>query len=63
MYTTHMVRDMEQPAPILPQLIRQNALTHEEWKKLVEDHTKLSPCPTEAFLPQEWDIEKGRYYF
>lgn len=47
-------------------LIRQNAWSPEKWKKITAFVPKPAtpptpPCPTEAFLPQEWDIEKGRF--
>jgi hypothetical protein len=54
--SSHVVIQIDQPTVVLPPLIRQNALTPEQWKKLT-----LVPKPSEAFLPQKWDIEKGRY--
>jgi len=41
-----------------PMLVRQNALTPHEWKKILP--VPKPPAPSEAFLPQKWDIEKGR---
>ena len=42
-----------------PPLVRQNAFTPRDWEKLFLN--LKPPAPSEAFLPQEWDIEKGRF--
>ena len=42
-----------------PPLVRQNAFTPHEWKKLIP--VPKPPAPSEAFLLQKWDIEKGRF--
>jgi hypothetical protein len=54
--SSHVVIQIDQSTVVFPPLFRQNALTPEQWKKLT-----LIPKPSEAFLPQKWDIEKGRY--
>ena len=42
-----------------PPLVRQNAFTPRDWEKLFP--IIKPPAPSEAFLPQKWDIEKGRF--
>ena len=52
-----ILSDYAHPPPNnLPLLKRQNALTPKQWKRLVKP-----PVPSEAFLQDEWDIEKGRF--
>jgi hypothetical protein len=49
--------------PTVAPLTRQNALSPSQWKKVMMmiPEPATHPCPAEAFLPQEWDIEKGRF--
>jgi hypothetical protein len=44
------------PPNNLPPLKRQNAFTPKQWEMLMKP-----PVPSEAFLLEEWDIEKGRF--
>ena len=43
--------------PPMPPLMRQNALSVAQWLRLLAP----VPHPEDAYLPQEWDIEKGIY--
>lgn len=56
---SHVVINIDPPIYVLPPpppLLRQNALSPEQWRKLM-----TPPSPAKAFLSEKWDIEKGRY--